>query len=152
VVTLREHSDMTISERPGTSTLYLGSGKMMATLSPERMKPGVCVEIKTPSAVALICGTVLIVEVSPSPAEPTEPPNCAFASTFTLLAGIVDVALLDPTTESPGSRRFTLHSGKRLTIMGCVPPSEPRVLTEDEAKSLAAAFRVGSTPQFPPHP
>ena len=57
VVTVREHSELTITEVPGTATVDLRSGRIALAVLRHRMQPGDSVEIHTPHAVAGVRGT-----------------------------------------------------------------------------------------------
>src|SRR6266850_3392908 len=63
VVTVREHSTLTITDTQGTATIDITAGKIALTVARERMAPGERIDIKTPNAVAGVRGTAVIAEV-----------------------------------------------------------------------------------------
>src|SRR5205814_2965186 len=65
VVTIRERSNLTITETATSSTIEIASGKIALSVNKDRVKPGESVEIKTPNAVAAIRGTIIVAEVDP---------------------------------------------------------------------------------------
>ena len=68
VVTVRELSNLTITEEPGRpSVIDLLTGKIALVAARFRMASADAIEIRTPNAVAAIRGTVAIVEVRPEP-------------------------------------------------------------------------------------
>ena len=68
LLTVRELSVVTVTEEGGRATVELQSGKVGLAVVRERMKPGDVIEVHTPHAVAAVRGTVLVVEIVPSPA------------------------------------------------------------------------------------
>jgi hypothetical protein len=134
VVTVRERSQLTISETATTSTLEVTGGKIALAVNKSRMRPGDVVEIKTPNAVAAVRGTVVITEVGPAP-------EGGVASTFTLLTGLVDVTLLDPNGRPSGSA-VKMTPRDTVAVRGFTPPSAPRSITRKEAESIASDYRV----------
>ena len=133
VVTVRERSQLTITENATTSTLEVTSGAIALSVNKARMKPGDSVEIKTPNAVAGIRGTVIIAEVDRPEAAPV-------STRFTLLTGIVDVTLLDPATGRPTGPALTLKPLQTVAITGFTLPAAPRPITRVEADRAAAGF------------
>src|SRR5690348_13091367 len=99
------------------------------------MRPGDSVEIKTPNAVAGIRGTVIIAEV-----DRPETASSPVATRFTLLTGIVDVTLLDPTTGRPTGPAVTMNPLQTLAVTGFTPPAGPRPITRAEADRVAGTF------------
>ena len=134
VVTVRERSQLTISETATTSTLEVTGGKIALAVNKSRMRPGDSVEIKTANAVAAVRGTVVITEVGPSP-------EGGVASTFTLLTGLVDVTLLDPNGRPTGNAG-KMTPRDTVAVRGFTPPSAPRSITRKEAESIASDYRV----------
>jgi FecR protein len=141
VVTVREHSSLTITDTQTTSTINMSVGKIALAVLKDRMKPGESIEIKTPNAVAGVRGTVLIAEVTQATAQAGTPAG-GVTSRFTLLTGIVDVSLLDPTTGRPGASRFTLNPLQTLGITGFTPPAGPRNITPAQAQAAANDYKV----------
>ena len=141
VVTVREHSSLTITDTQTTSTINMSAGKIALAVAKDRMKPGESIEIRTPNAVAGVRGTVLIAEVSQATAQAGTAAS-GVTSRFTLLTGIVDVTLLDPTTGRPGASRFTLNPLQTLGITGFTPPPGPRNITPAQAQAAANGYKV----------
>jgi len=52
ILTVRELSEVTISEEPGRAVVTLPSGKVVLAVQKQRMRPGESIEIRTPNAVA----------------------------------------------------------------------------------------------------
>jgi hypothetical protein len=61
ILTVRELSEVTISEEPGRAVVTLPSGKVVLAVAKHRMRPGESIEIRTPNAVAAVRGSVLAV-------------------------------------------------------------------------------------------
>jgi FecR protein len=137
VVTVRERSQLKITETATTSTIEVSDGKIALAVDKSRMKPGESVEIRTPNATAAIRGTIIIAEVSP-PAGPGHD----VATRFTLLTGIVDVTLLDPSTGRSRGRALTLKPLQTVGITGFTPPGAPHSITRADAQAIAVGFAV----------
>src|SRR6266851_3621477 len=94
LVTVRERSQLTITEVPGRSTIDLESGKVALSIAREKMAPGEVINLRTPNAVAGVRGTVVIGEVVPATAgSPT-------VTNFFVLRGTVEAFALDPATRT----------------------------------------------------
>jgi hypothetical protein len=143
VVTVRERSELTIVETPMTSTIEVRQGKIALAVAKERMKPGESVQIQTPNAVAGVRGTIVIAEVSPTP-------GAEVSSTFTLLTGIVDVSLLDPSTGRPGLQRVTLRPLQAVGVLGSTRLGAVRAISRGDARAIASDYKVVLPP--PPAP
>ena len=139
VVTIREHSVLTITEIPGTSTIDLAGGGIAVAVAHEKMRPGESVEIKTRNGIAGIRGTVVIAEVSEVSGGSRE-----VTTTFTVLRGIVDVRLLDPTTRPGGASVITLNALQSIGIRPRVPAHRV-TLTPDAARQSADTFKLAPT-------
>ena len=133
VVTARELSVLTINEEPLRSTVILDSGKVGASVLKDRMKPGETIEFRTPNAVAVVRGTVLVVEVTEGPVPASGGP-APITTTVSVIRGAVDVFSLKGGTITPvrvggqESVRVTDgHLGKAQTLT----PQESRDLTAD---------------------
>ena len=137
VVTVRERSQLKITETALTSTIEITDGKIALAVDKTRMKPGESVEIRTPNAVAAIRGTIIMAEVE-APAVPGQD----VATRFTLLTGIVDVTLLDPSTGRASGPGLTLKPMQTVGITGSTPPSAPRSLTRADAQAVAGGYAV----------
>ena len=142
VVTVREHSSLTITETANTSTIDISAGRLAVAVARDRMKPGERIDIRTPNAVAGVRGTVLITEVLRTTAQAGGTPSAGVTSRFTLLTGMVDVAVLDPATGQPGPARLTMTPLQQLGITGFTPPPAPRSITPAQAQQAASAYQV----------
>ena len=136
-VTARERSVLTITEKPGVSTISLDEGRIAVAVSKGLMKPGELVEIKTPNAVSAIRGTVVVAEVVP---------GAAVQSTITVLRGLVDVTRLDAGHRV--GRPVDVGALQAITVAGANPLPRPSAIGAEAAKQLTSDFRV--VPQGPP--
>jgi len=135
VVTIRERSNLTITETATSSTIEMTSGKIALSVDKSRVKPGESVEIKTPNAVAAIRGTIIIAEVDPpTPASPDT------STRFTLLTGVVDVTRIDQTTGRLTGAPVILKPLQALGVSGVAPLGMARPITRVEADAVAAGF------------
>ncbi len=66
ILTVRELSQVTISEEPGRAVVTLPDGKLVLAVAKQRMRPGESIEIRTPNAVASVRGSILAVAYDPS--------------------------------------------------------------------------------------
>jgi FecR-like protein len=64
ILTVRELSQVTISEEPGRAVVTLPDGKVVLAVDKKRMRPGESIEIRTPNAVAAVRGSLLSVSVT----------------------------------------------------------------------------------------
>lgn len=135
VVTIREHSVVTITEVPGVSTVDVVAGRAAVAVAREKMRAGDLVEVKTPNAVAGIRGTVVVAEVFDA------------HSVITVLKGVVDVKRLD------GGRLvgtpIVLSALHRLTVTDGRPLPRPQSVPPDAAKNLGREFRLAPPPATP---
>ena len=142
VVTIREHSSLTITSTTGTSTIDITAGKIALAVAKERMNPGEQINIKTPNAVAGVRGTVVITEVSQATASLAEQGG-GVNTRFTLLTGLLDINMLNPNGQ-PSSTKFTLNPLQQLSITGFTPPSGgPRTITPQQGQAAASDYKVG---------
>ncbi len=65
ILTVRELSQVTISEEPGRAVVTLPDGKVVLAVAKQRVRPGESIEIRTPNAVAAVRGSILAVEFRP---------------------------------------------------------------------------------------
>ena len=81
ILTVRELSQVTISEEPGRAIVTLPDGKVVLAVAKQRMRPGESIEIRTPNAVAAVRGSILAVEfrgaAAGSPGSGTTTAFCA---------------------------------------------------------------------------
>ncbi len=66
ILTMRELSQVTISEEPGRAVVTLPDGKVVLAVAKQRMRPGESIEIRTPNAVAAVRGSILAVAYDPA--------------------------------------------------------------------------------------
>ena len=143
VVTVREHSTLTITDTQGNTTIDITAGKIALTVAKERMLPNERIDIKTPNAVAGVRGTVVITEVGQLTAQAGGTAPGSVTTRFTLLTGVLDVALLDPGTGRPGAARFTMNPLQTLSFTGFTPPpGGPRNITSAQARAAANDYKV----------
>lgn len=136
VVTVTEHAALTITDRPKTSVIDVGLGRLALTVARERMKRSEAIEIRTPHAVAAIRGTVVVVEVVRTPSTPD-----GYLTRLTLLKGAVDVQAIHPRSRAPIGPPTPLRT--RETVMVDADGARaPRALSSAEAERIAASFRV----------
>jgi hypothetical protein len=103
IVTIRELSELTITEGHAKSIIQLSSGKIGLAVASERMKPGEEIEIRTPNAVAAVRGTVFVVELIRPPKAATSGAT-PFVTNIHVVKGIVDVSALNAAPGTPPSR------------------------------------------------
>jgi len=120
LLTLREHSLVTITEVPGQSTIALSSGTLSLALAREKMKPGESVNIRTPNAIAAVRGTVVAAEASqggPEGGLGAPPSSTIFVLNDTTGKG-VEVTQVDPATGNPIGSALTLRALQRFDAVG----------------------------------
>jgi hypothetical protein len=61
ILTVRELSQVTITEDAGRAVVTLPDGKVVLAVAKQRMRPGESIEIRTPNAVAAVRGTIVAV-------------------------------------------------------------------------------------------
>ncbi len=66
ILTVRELSQVTISEEPGRAVVTLPDGKVVLAVAKQRMRPGESIEIRTPNAAAAVRGSILAVAYDPA--------------------------------------------------------------------------------------
>lgn len=108
LVTVRELSEVEITEQAGRSTVDLGTGKIAIGVVRQRMRPGEIVEIRTQNAVAAIRGTVVVAENLPVP--PGAPPE----SRIHVLSGYVDIT----PRNNPGAPPVRMIAPASLSVTG----------------------------------
>jgi hypothetical protein len=139
VVTIRERSNLTITETATSSTIEMSSGKIALSVDKSRVKPGESVEIKTPNAVAAIRGTIVVAEVDPPSAQSPD-----VTTRFTLLTGVVDVTRVDRATGKITGAAVVMRPMQALGVTGfaAAPLAAPRSITRAEADTVASGFSV----------
>ena len=141
-VTARERSIVTITEVPGTATIWLAYGRISVAVSKDKMKPGETVEIATPNSVAAIRGTVVIAEAFPG--------ENGGRSVITVIRGLIDVTRLDQVSGRRIGAPVAVGALETITVVGSAPTALPRpqTITSEQAQGLTAEFRV--IPTKPP--
>jgi hypothetical protein len=89
VVTIRELSILTLSEKDGRSVLMLDGGNIAYAVSRDRMQPGEIHEIHTPNAIAGVAGTVAVIGVDRGVGVPRVTTICAPTGTGPVSASAV---------------------------------------------------------------
>lgn len=153
LVTARELSVLTISEAPLRSTVTLDAGKVAASVIKARMQPGEIIEFRTPNAVAVVRGTVLVVEVSQG-AAPAAGGPAPVTTTVSVVNGLVDVFSLAAPSAAParvGGRQAVHVTDAKLGTVRTLSQREVRLLTADlevapnqqqsQARELPAGLR-----------
>ncbi|HET7874871.1 MAG TPA: FecR family protein, partial [Methylomirabilota bacterium] len=139
LITVRELSELTVTEEANRSTVRLASGKVAMGVLRSRMKPGDSVEVRTPNAIAAVRGTVFVVEIirasASSHAGPVPPTTNVY-----VIRGRVEV--LDP--ANPGAVLASVGAMESFGRTGTAP-GQRRALTP---AAVAAIFAdLTTTPQ-----
>ena len=132
LVTIRELSNLTLTEEPGrSSSVDLLSGKVALAVARQRMRPGESIEVRTPNAVAAVRGTVLIVEVTPASTVRTD---------IHVLSGRVDVF------DLAGVLQSTIAAGQSVMVTGTIF-GQPRPSPPGIGQGLQPAPQHTDTPE-----
>ncbi len=138
-VTVREQSQLTVTEVPGASLVQIGKGKIGLAVAPGRMRPGDMVQIRTPNTVVGVRGTVVVAEIVPAPARVAPGTAPTIRTNVYVLSGKVEVQ------EIRGGVRvgpvFTVSANQMITIP---PPGSPAVTSFPE--SMVATITAGLHP------
>ena len=137
VITVREHSSVTITEVPGKSIIEVSTGRMALSVARERMKTGESIEVRTPNAVASVRGTVLVTEVSGA--------GEAVASAFTVVRGRVDVSQLGP-QNLPVGTVVSLGAMQTAGVSNAQGVGAAQPITPQALQRLSADFSVKVIP------
>jgi FecR protein len=137
VVTVREHSAVTITEAPGVATVDVAAGRVAVAVAREKMRQGDLVQVKTPNAVAGIRGTVIVAEVFN-----------ASHSVVTVLKGTIDVMRLE--AGQPVGAATIVNALQRVTVAGPSPMSAPERIGPEAAHQLGQEFRLAPPRATPP--
>jgi hypothetical protein len=128
VVTIREFSELTITEGHAKSIIQLSAGKIGLAVARQRMKPGEEIEVRTPNAVAAVRGTVFVVELI-RPAKGGASGSAPFVTNVHVVKGIVDVS---PINAPPGTAPTQVGAGQSLGVTagtaGQVQPVSPATM------------------------
>jgi hypothetical protein len=136
LVTVREHSELTITEAPATATIRLANGRIAVAVAKEKMQPGQAVEVWTPNAIAAIRGTIIVAEVAP-PLAGAGPLD--YRSTITVLRGVIELTHLDPATQRPVGASQSLGPRGRVEVTGAMGHRATTIAPE-AAQDLADEF------------
>jgi autotransporter-associated beta strand protein len=130
LVTVRELSVFSITEKVGKSIVNLGHGKISLAVARQRMNQGESVEVRTPNAVAAVRGTVLVVEVEPAPTAAATPGPAVTSSTVTVIKGTVTVGTLNaPNSVTVGALQSVKVVGQTVgAVQGISPAMAAQVL------------------------
>ena len=147
VVTVRELSNLTITEEPGRpSTVNLDAGKVSLGVARSRMGPGETIEVRTPNAIVAVRGTFLVVEVAPAPTAQLTPAPVVFNTSVYLFEGSADLFNIDR------SSRVTVGALETVSVLGNtvgqvrpLPPTAATVILMDLKPPASAQH--GDTPE-----
>jgi hypothetical protein len=136
VITIREHSVVTITEAPGVARVNVGQGRIAVAVAREKMRLGDVVEVRTPNAVAGIRGTVIVAEVWDSA-----------RSAITVLKGVIDVTRLENgiAVGSP----MILNRLQRVAVDRSSGIHKPQAISVDAGRRMGEEFRM-PPPHVPP--
>jgi hypothetical protein len=137
VVTVREHSAVTITEAPGVATVDVAAGRVAVAVAREKMRHGDLLQVKTPNAVAGIRGTVIVAEVFN-----------ASHSVVTVLKGTIDVTRLEA-GQLVGAATI-VNALQQVTVAGRAPVSAPQRIGPEAARQLGQEFRLAPPRAIPP--
>lgn len=125
LVTMRELSELTITDAGGFAGLDLSTGKMGLSVARQLMAPGEVVQIRTPNSVASVQGSVVITEVSGGQ-------GAGAVSLFNVLSGPVEVVA--------GGASINVGSRQRVRVSGgTLGPIED--LSPEDVSRLAAQLK-----------
>ncbi|MBI2207088.1 MAG: FecR domain-containing protein [Candidatus Rokubacteria bacterium] len=138
-VTISERSILTVTETPGRSTIDVVNGRISLAVARERMAPGDTVEIRTPTAIAGVRGTVVIAEVTPGAGVSSS------RARFTVLKGLVEVVAIDAASGQtrPGS---TMLGVRQALVAGPQGLSAAVTISAEAAERLGNAFKTAPRP------
>ena len=134
VITVREHSVVTITEAPGVATVDVAAGRVAVAVAREKMRAGDVVQVRTPNAVAGIRGTVIVAEVFG-----------IHHSVITVLKGTIDVSRLEA-GRLVGAATI-VNALQRIAVTGRPPLAAPLAVSPAAADQLGQEFRLA-----PPRP
>lgn len=144
VISIRERSAVTITEVPGRSTVEIESGKIALSVARERMLPGEVINIKTPTVIAGVRGTVVVAQVTHRQGQP-------FTNLW-VLRGIIDAIHTD-VTGAPLSQPVPV--GEKESFNADQATATKGTFTEEEVDTIVQGLKpqrtqdVGSASQSP---
>lgn len=144
LVTVRELSDLTVSEMPNKPTvLDMLSGKISLAVAKMRMRPGEAIEVRTPNAIAAVRGTTLVVEVMPGLESNGSGKPADMVTNIHVLSGKVDVF----SASSPNAPPVSVRAGFSVSVNGAlVGPLRPNPPVGQVTKGLDHTFQHTETP------
>jgi hypothetical protein len=135
LVTVRERSQLIITEVPGRSTIDLESGKVALSIAREKMAPGEVINFRTPNAVAGVRGTVIVGEVLPATSA------SPIITNFFVLRGTAEASALDPVSRSATGPLQSVGVLQSVTISGVSAPRVAPIRT-DEVGQITAGLQA----------
>jgi hypothetical protein len=135
LITVRELSELEITDQAGTSTVHLGSGKIAIGVARQRMRSGETVEVHTQNAVAAIRGTVVVAETL-QPLGGTIP-----VSRLHVLSGFIDVSA----PGNPGAPPLRMVAPSSVTVTGNTV-GQPVALSDAARTALLVDVTFPRTP------
>jgi hypothetical protein len=137
LITVRELSELTITEAPGRSTVNLVSGKVALGVVKDRMRPGESIEVRTPNAIAAVRGTVFAVEIIRASASSHGGPVPVRTNVYVMRGR---VAVSDPNNPAAPPTEVTDNQAWGRTGEG---PGTVRDVPPAEMKQVLADPRTG---------
>src|SRR5712691_3379301 len=129
IVTIRERSVVKITEFPNRSLIELEAGKVGLAVARDRMVPGESVDLRTPTAVVGVRGTVVVAEVLRATTQ-AGTAGAGVTTNFFMLRGSGEVRRLDPATGAPVGLPVTLTAMQQVSVTGTsvrvapIPPGQ----------------------------
>lgn len=143
VVTVRELSVLTITERAGHAVVALDSGAVTASIAHDRLRPGEGFEIRTRNAVAAVRGTVLTVEAGEGPGRAVSG-SVAPLSRILVHRGQVEVSVIgDPT-----SARAVIGTQQQVSVSGVTLGAVEPIPTQAVGHSASPAPQHTAPPDL----
>src|SRR5712692_2974805 len=134
IVTIRERSVVKITEFPNRSLIELEAGKVGLAIARDRMVPGESVDLRTPTAVVGVRGTVVVAEVLRATTQ-AGTAGAGVTTNFFMLRGSGEVRRLDPATGAPVGPPVTLTAMQQVSVTGTsvrvapIPPGQVAQVT-----------------------
>ena len=142
LLTVHERSILTLTPGPGPAALALDSGKLALAVAREALPGNQAIELRTPHAIAIVRGSVLIAEVL----RPRASRDAAVVTIVSVLRGTARVLPLDPATRAPLGAPVTLTALQRLRLASAAPAR-----VEPISPAQIPALLAGLQPTAPPH-
>jgi FecR-like protein len=140
MISMREHSALTISEADGEPVITLERGRIATWISKDQSHQGAA-QLRAPNAVAEVSDALLLAEVSIELGNGT-------LTRFTVLRGFADIrATL--AGDSASNPRVHISRLETVTLTGAASPGMTHRITEAEARALERSFDGASLPSDP---